>query len=257
MGHNINAVIALLKNKNHKVIGCEHINYHTIPKFSKLLMRASYPHLDAVVVLSEQAKINIKPLNDNVGVIPNAIPFQTDKVASLEKPTIIMVGRLSPEKGYERVVPIAKYLQTSAPEWQIKIFGDGDYYDELKLLYDSNDLKNVTIHKAVKDIKSEYLNSSILLSTSHSEAMPMVFLEAMSCGLPVISYRHEGAEALIKDQYNGFIVDTCDDLINKLTYLIQNKKIGKEISKNCILFSKDYDLKEIHKKWKQLLDFIG
>ncbi|VWX31637.1 Glycosyltransferase involved in cell wall bisynthesis [Moraxellaceae bacterium 17A] len=253
LGHNINSVIALLKNKNNVVIGCEHINYDTIPTSSKILMRLVYPKLDAVVVLSELAKKKIKNLNNKIYVIPNSLPFITDKVSDLASNRILMVGRLSAEKGYERIVPVAKYLKQHFPTWRIDIFGEGEIYTDLIDLYQENELSNVSINPISKNIEKEYLTSSILLSTSYSEAMPMVFLEAMSCGVPIISFSHEGSEILIQNGINGFIVNGQNELQEKINIMIKDTKLRSEMGINCIEISKKYQSYTIKNLWLNLL----
>lgn len=253
LGHNINFVVSFLKNKRNLIIGCEHINYDTIPTSSKILMRLVYPKLDAVVVLSELAKKKIKNLNNKIYVIPNSLPFITDKVSDLASNRILMVGRLSAEKGYERIVPVAKYLKQHFPTWRIDIFGEGEIYTDLIDLYQENELSNVSINPISKNIEKEYLTSSILLSTSYSEAMPMVFLEAMSCGVPIISFSHEGSEILIQNGINGFIVNGQNELQEKINIMIKDTKLRSEMGINCIEISKKYQSYTIKNLWLNLL----
>lgn len=257
LGHNINSVLAFFKDNNTTVIGCEHINFEAIPKASKRIMRLVYPKLNAVVVLSELAKNKLKNLNENIYVIPNALPFSTDKVSKLDSNRIIIVGRLSEEKGYERIVPIAKCLKQKFPEWRIDIFGEGELYTDLINLYQKNEITNVFINPISKNIMNEYLNSSILLSTSYTEAMPMVFLEAMSCGVPVVSYRHEGAESLIIDSINGFIADNEREMIDKLQKLINNEEIMKFTSTNALKKGKEFGKDEVYLKWLDCLNKLN
>ncbi|RRN77216.1 glycosyltransferase, partial [Pseudoxanthomonas sp. SGD-10] len=160
-GHNINCALPFLRAGRAKAIACEHIVYKTIPFFSRLAMRVLYPFIDNLVVLSNSAYKQIRHLNKNTKIIPNALPFESNQQASLEEKIILMVGRLSKEKGYERLVPIAKEVQVKYPDWSIRIFGDGHIKSELEDLYKQNGLDNIMIHGPVKDIKEEYLKASI------------------------------------------------------------------------------------------------
>lgn len=251
--HNINSVIALLRRQNVKSIGCEHVDYTTIPSISRILINKVYPKLDVLVVLSPQAYDTVKHLNNNIVVIPNSIPFEVQHESSLDHHRILMVGRLSKEKGIKRIVPLAKHLMNKYPSWYIDIFGDGDLKIEIENIIDENILHNVRLNSPVQDIKTEYLNSSIFLSTSYTEALPMSFIEAMQCGVPVISYKHPGSEALIINNVNGIVIEEDSELINQTVKLIENIEFRKLLGQNGRKFSMKFTPPEIKQQWLSLL----
>ena len=120
-GHNVSILMPFVKRSCLKAYACEHINFDTIPSANRLLMRLVYPLLDGVLVLSETAKRKMKNLNNHLYVIPNSISFSSNHSSTLTDKRMIMLGRLSQEKGYERLVPIAKYLSYKYPDWEICI----------------------------------------------------------------------------------------------------------------------------------------
>jgi glycosyltransferase involved in cell wall biosynthesis len=259
-GHNINSLLPFCKgNSQSKIIGCEHIVLKTIPLFSRLLMKTTYRFLDQVVVLSEQARTQMLCYTSHVSVIPNTLPFFPEQAAFLSSKRIIMVGRLSAEKGYDRVASIAEKLKLDYPDWHIDIFGNGGMHDELVALYKNNALDNfITIHPISTNIEQEYLQSSICMMTSYSEAMPMVLLEAKACGLPIIAYNCEGTQRLINDGSDGYVIDndSLEDFIMKVESLISNRtlrfKMGSKGRENCKQFLPD----NIAKLWINLFETI-
>lgn len=252
-GHNISVLLPLANKVKAKTLALEHIDFTSIPPLSRFLMRLSYSKLDAVVVLSETAKKKIMHLKSQVEIIPNSLPFQINELAALEKKQLVMVGRISKEKGYERIIPIATKMANDYPEWNILIYGKGEKQVELQNELNLNKIKNVHIMTPVKDIQKVYLDSSVLLMTSYYEAMPMVILEAQHCGLPVLGYSCEGTDSLIENGVNGFIVDTEQDFYCKLQELISSRELrlrfGKEGRKNAEL----YNHENIKQKWISLL----
>lgn len=256
-GHNISTILPFVKNYKSLTLACEHIDYTSIPQWSRILMSISYPKLNGITVLSEIAKNKITRLNSNINVIPNSIPFEVNKTASLENNKIIMVGRFSLEKGYERLVPIAKKLKQEFPKWEINIFGNGPLKEQIQDLYIREGCINIKIRKPVSDIKKEYLDSSIHLITSYNEAMPMVILEAQYCGLPVIGFRCEGTESLIKDGVNGFIVDSEEDFYDRLQYLILEIEKRKEIGFQAKKTTEIYDSQYIKLQWENVLSHLN
>lgn len=255
--HNINCMISLLKKKDLKVIGCEHITYSSIPKLSRQIIDKLYPRLDALIVLSEEAKKHVKYLNKNIIIIPNSLPFEIDVLSSLTNPRILMVGRLSKEKGYDRIINLSKYLLKNYPEWSIHIFGDGILKETILNEINISNLYNIVLNEPTQNIRDEYLKSSIFLSTSRNEAMPMVFLEAMACGLPIISYRNQGADLLIDHNKDGFIVDNEDELINYMSKMIYSHSLRNNMGIQGRLKTLDYTSEKIINKWNMLLEDLS
>mgnify|MGYP003306338864 CR=1 FL=1 len=253
-GHNINVLLPFLKKI--KRIACEHIQLDSIPKSHRIIMRLLYPLNDALVVLSNSAYEKYKNYNRNIQLIPNSLPFEIGDSSTLLHKRIIMVGRLSHEKGYDRILKIATYISENYPEWSIHIFGNGPMKNKLEELYCKEGLnKWIYIHEPTKTIQDEYLKSSIYMMTSYNEALPMVLLEAKSCGLPVIAYECEGTKSLIKDGYDGFLIedDNSDIFIRKLGVLIDDVDIRRRLGKNAIDSSKAYSSSEILNKWVKLI----
>lgn len=261
-GHNVNVVLSFckLKKKKIKVISCEHIQLKSIPWFSRQVMRCFYQYSDAVVLLSQSARSTFlqyfPELENRTHVIPNVLPFTPQKNNLNREQRIIMVGRLSSEKGYERVVPIAKYLLLNYPQWRIDIYGDGILKNELGNLFAINGLSNVNLKGITNDVESEYMKSSILMMTSYSEAMPMVVLEANACWLPVVAYECEGTNELIRNGLNGFVISNDDvmSFTEKISNLIDDNRRREEMSIYSHEFSYEFSSDKIVIMWMSLFD---
>lgn len=252
-GHNINVLLPFIKIKKIKLYGCEHINYDTIPYSSKIIMKFIYPFLDGIIVLSKTAKQKYARLNKKICIIPNALSFFQLKPALLDCKRIIMIGRLSKEKGYERLIPIAHKLRERYPLWNIDIYGDGPLKDELyNIFYRENLLDIVHFKGLTKDIQGELNKSSILLMTSYTEALPMAILEAKACGVPTVAYRCEGTNELIINGSDGFLVADSDTFYNKLELLIEDHQLLKLFGERAYNKAKEYSACNIKKSWDRL-----
>ena len=251
--YGVNLLLPLLFPSKCIKIVCEHTDFELNKSFIKFFSKFLYPKVDAVVALSEVAANKFQHSRDNIFVIPNSLPFIPKKASNLNETSIIMVGRLVPVKGYERVIGLAKELKANYPNWKIKIFGEGELKEEIINLIRENNLNNITLYNFSKNIDLEYIKSSIYLSTSYSEAMPMVFLEAMSCGLPVVSFRNEGAEVLIQDGTEGYIVDNEDQLIKIIIQLIENYELRRFMGDNGLSKAQMYSPEIIKAKWLDLI----
>jgi glycosyltransferase involved in cell wall biosynthesis len=243
------------RNSKTKIIACEHIVYSSIPKVSRLFMKLTYRFLDKIVVLSEAANHSFNKYS-NVVIIPNAVPFKTEKVSQLVEKQILMIGRLSTEKGLERLVSIAIRLKQKFPDWKIIIVGDGPERNTFEKLIKEADLVDFIILKgASADVQSYYLNTSIYIMTSYFEAFPMVLLEAQSFGLPVVVFDcPEGPSQIVNNNSDGFLVEDNNiiEFSEKVELLIKDKDVRMEFSINAKKNSNKYSEENIMEKWNSL-----
>ncbi|MBC8882985.1 glycosyltransferase [Flavobacterium piscinae] len=115
------------------------------------------------------------------------------------------------------------------------IFGDGEpaYVDYLRQIIVDNYLEhNVFLQPATPQLQDEFLQSSFYLMTSKTECYPMVLLEAMSCGLPIVTYDSPtGPRNIVTHEFDGFIVpyDNESVLVEKIVFLTQNEPLRHEM----------------------------
>lgn len=252
IGHNINVMLPFVKTTKCKIYGCEHIAFQTIPSYFRIILKGVYPRLDGLILLSETAKKKMRRYNDNLIIIPNSLSFKVNTCVELTEKRIIMVGRLSLEKGYNRLVPIATAIKAKHPEWIIEIFGDGPEKESLKDLFQQNFLDDYVLFQGqTTHIAEVYQKSSILILTSYSEALPMVILEANSYGIPVVGYECEGTFELIDDENNGYLIKNNDvnSFVDRLNSLIENLELRKKIGSNALQTIQCYDPAIIKNKW--------
>lgn len=123
---------------------------------------------------------------------------------------IAFVGRLSEEKGPDVFVSIANQM----PETPFHIYGSGNMEPELTKIKTNN----VTFHGHQANMASIWPNIDILLITSRYEGLPMAALEAMSRGIPIISFALGELPSLIDSGRNGWIVDSMQQMIERLRH---------------------------------------
>lgn len=210
---------------------------------------------DKFVTLTEEDKKNWNS-KKNLVVIPNFIEPASLKPANLSNQSMIAVGRLSYQKGYERMIEAWKTVVKKYPEWKLNIFGGGELEQALKDLIKSNNLDyNIVIHAPTKDIEKEYQKNSALILSSRYEGLPMVLLEAMNIGLPLISFSCQcGPKDIIKNGVNGILVPEGDipELANAIIKIIENPKLRQNIGKNSLSESAKYNIENIMAKWVKL-----
>ena len=115
------------------------------------------------------------------------------------------------------------------------------------------------LNEPTSDIIGKYLESSIYIMSSRFEGFPMVLLEAMSCGLPCVSFDcPNGAKDIIEDGRNGFLVGylNVEQLADNICKLIENESLRKEMSNHAREDVKHYLPTEIMKLWERLFSDI-
>lgn len=255
-GHNVSIMLPFINAGNCKRYACEHINYLSIPRSSRILMRAIYPFLNGVIALSKTAKDKLVNLNRFIEIIPNSISFPPIPHLVEKTKTIIMVGRISAEKGYERLVPIAKVLKANFTDWHIEIWGDGPDYEKIKELYHNEAIDDYVLLKgATKNIQKVYQDASILIMTSYTEALPMVIIEAKANGVPTIAYECEGTSELIVNGVDGKVIKNNDyhAFYNAMAEIMSDSEIYRRYANNALTNSSEFSNLTIKNKWLNFL----
>ena len=194
----------------------------------------------------------------NIVVIPNAAMLVGNKYSDVTEKRIIAVGRLDYQKGFDRLIKAWKMVQQSGRfnDWKLDIFGQGEWKDMLNsMINDYGIAGTASINAPTKQIGDEYAKSSMLVMSSNYEGFPMVMIEAMACGLPVVSFDFKcGPKDIIDDGKNGIIVHDGDieGLANAMMKLMDNQILRKTMSENAKKVVDTYSEENVMKQWLDL-----
>ena len=214
-------------------------------------------NLDRFVVLNENAVMEWPELT-NVRMIPDPLPLNLYVRSDLRSKRIVTIGRYSYEKGYDCLLKIWSIVEKKCPDWQLNVYGMGDPTPYVKLMDElSIDQRRCHLNSSLVDVESEYLRSSILVQPSRTEGFGLVLVEAMACGLPVISFDCEnGPRSLITDGEDGFLIPAYDvDLFSeRLVTLMNDEKLRTIMGEKGVQNSQQYHISKIAQQWQQLFD---
>lgn len=144
--------------------------------------------LDKMVVLTDNA-YNDWPELKNVVKIPDPLPFKIFEKAELTTKRVISIGRYDFDKGNDLLLQVWSKVEKQIPGWILDIFGNGNrepYVEKLNHL--DIDSSRCHLHGPTTDVKKEYINSSVFVLPSRFEGFGLVLIEAMACGVPIISF---------------------------------------------------------------------
>ncbi|WP_321373626.1 glycosyltransferase family 4 protein [uncultured Draconibacterium sp.] len=212
---------------------------------------------DVFVVLTEQdAKLWKYP--NNLHVIPNMISFENNEPTDIAQKQVIAVGRLDAQKRFDRLIDIWGKVVKKNKEWILQIYGKGPDIQLLKNQIARKNLENyIQINKPVTNIKEKYLESSILTMTSSFEGLPLTLIEAMSLGIPCVSYSCKcGPADIITHEKNGFLIKEGDEskFMSSLLMLMENDELRRNMSHQAFLSSQRYSVDRIMSVWTKLFN---
>ena len=194
------------------------------------------------------------------GVIPNPTPFVVGDPAPLTSPVVIAAGRLTSQKGFERLVAAYVPLTRSHPDWQLRIFGDGQHWERLnEQVARAGVGDRILLGGVTRELESELANSSIYAMSSRFEGLPMVLLEALSKGVPPVSFDiPEGPRQLIDHGRNGLLVPEGDiaGLTDALRTLMDDEGLRRRLGAEALETARAYEAGAIAERWVDLAEEI-
>ncbi|MCR8892501.1 glycosyltransferase family 4 protein [Bacteroides sp. ET336] len=191
----------------------------------------------------------------NICVIPNAAMFVADRYSDVSNKRVIAVGRLDYQKGFDRLIQAWEIVYKSGKynDWRLDIFGQGEWKEMLQGMIDERELNgSAFINKPTKNIGREYSESSMLVMSSNYEGFPMVMIEAMACGLPVVAFDFKcGPKDIIREGENGLIIRNGDikALAEGMMRLMEDTENRKRMSLNARKIVDTYSEKAVMDKW--------
>lgn len=215
---------------------------------------------DAFVVLTKEDQEAWKSIRPDTISIPNIIPVLSDERSSKNNKIVIAVGRLDNQKGFDRLIDLWSLIKKEHPDWSLHIFGSGEDKDKLQEQIQKKQLQDqIQIFPPEKNIAKRYTESSIFVMTSRFEGFPMVLLEAMSFGLPSVSYLFKcGPKDAIEDGVNGFLVKEGDKQLfaEKVITLMKDEDLRKHMGNKAAGATQKYTYDNIMQKWIELFQNI-
>lgn len=218
-----------------------------------------------VVCVSEYDKNKLKSVvsKKKLIVIPNSVEQQSHppSLSFLElrrgekvknQINILFVGRLSEPKLPELLIKC--FVEFKNKNVKLQIVGDGPKFDLCKDLKNNFALQNIQLLGTQLDVKRFYSEADIFILLSRWEGLPMTIIEAMSFGLPVIASNVGGIPELIKNGYNGYLVDNKEKQIeNCLNLLIQNQELRQYFAKNTLKkYKENYTIDNMIKQYLKI-----
>ncbi len=164
------------------------------------------------------------------------LDLQTFKPMTAEKKyDLVFAARLEENKGINLLLQAILKVKTEKPDIKLLIIGSGTLKIKIQEYIQNHDLEgNVFLSgwlETADDVAAAYNSAKIFINPSFNEGGPRVVLEAMACGLPVITTRVGIAEDIIQDGENGLFTSwEPKDMVDKILYLLGDQELRQKFS---------------------------
>ena len=244
-----------------KEIGKTNFFWNVIGKirdFQHLKSAKKYNHI-VVLTKIDQKKWNKKGLD--VIQIPNPCiyPLEIKSPIIHKHKKAIAVGNLITLKGHRYMIGAWKEIIKSNPEWNLHIFGNGQLQDSLyRQILDLGLQNHVFLRGQSNQIDKEIKDCSFTLLTSEYEGLPLVLIESITLGVPIISFDCEtGPAEIICDENGvcaGMLVEqrNIHELIASINKMISDEELRLKYAENALKLAKKYQTEQVMRQWQQL-----
>lgn len=240
-----------------------------IGKIWERLRKITYPFAKRVVMQTEGG---LDWLKNDIGAangvaIPNpcAFPLPIDKpivksslFTSENRNLLLAVGRLEEQKQFDLLLRCFAKLSARYSDWDLAIIGEGDKRQSLEDQIENLGLKHrAYLPGRIGNVGDWYSRADIYALTSRFEGFPNSLLEALSHGVPSISFDcATGPAEMIIDRQNGFLISPKDGEIafsNRLEKLMSNEALRKSMSRHAVEVREKFSFEKVGAKWDRVL----
>lgn len=242
------------------VIAVEHVYYGYYNRLVCMVRKIIYRSCLKVIALTHLDKKNYdKELGINkCCVIPNPVVVDKYCKSNLNSKQAIAIGRLQYQKGFDILINIFQKVHIKYPEWIVNIYGDGNLKKDLECKIKECGLSGVVNLKGrTTNILQKIQESAFFILPSRFEGFGMVIAEAMTQGVPAISFDcPTGPSDIIRDKVDGLLVENQNQnaMYEAICYMIENQEERKKMGNNAYHNIKRFSGNEIAIKWFSLFE---
>ncbi|GAA2257483.1 hypothetical protein GCM10010145_27240 [Streptomyces ruber] len=254
--------VARADTAGHPVIGMSHESFESSRRSSRFgRVQKYYKDVDRLLLLTqEDADLWVGRGLNNVGVMPNPLPFVPDTASPLTEKVVCSIGRLEYAKGVDMLLDAWAEVAPGHPGWRLRLYGTGP--DEAELRRQCTRLgliSSVEWAGRTDDVPGALHGSSVFVQSSRGEGFPLVLLEAMATGVPCAAFDcAPGVREIVQDGVDGLLARPGDitDLAGQLGRLMSDTELRETMGRRARENVQRYSPKAVTDRWEELFAFL-
>lgn len=244
------------------VIGQEHLHVAAYVPDVRAVIKSEYRQLDVLTVLTEEDKADYEAILSGQRVrvvrIPNAAqPAERNLPIEARGTTIVAAGRLATVKGFDLLIEAWSRIEASWPDWTVDVYGRGPEREALESLIAARHLDGrLRLAGTVPDMRPRFEVAGMFVLSSRFEGFPLVLVEAMAAGCPVVSFDcPRGPREIVRDHVNGTLVPAEDvpGLAVAIHELLGSPELRRTFSLAATETARSYSIEAVGAQWDALL----
>jgi glycosyltransferase involved in cell wall biosynthesis len=257
----LHAVAGRFAPRHLALVAQEHMHYFKRSQHVRRRVDRYTQRFAALVTLTERDRQDYIARSSwpafKVHVIPNAARGSILDHIPVRRNVIVAAGRLTRQKGYDRLIEAFTPVAHAHPDWQLQIYGRGpDRRILQKMINERGIARQAELMGWTDQLDRAMSEASIFALSSRYEGLPLVGIEAMSKGLPLVAFDcPRGPRELVRDAENGYLVDNGDlaGFTAALERLVVDAEVRSAMGKVALSDALSYQLSTVGDQWKRLI----
>ncbi|MEV0260848.1 glycosyltransferase family 4 protein [Streptomyces sp. NPDC050617] len=245
-------------------IGQEHMTYSSHVPAVRAAHDAVIPKMHAFLTVTEQdAATHREHLPESklgatvLRCLPNVVPTPKTEPSDGASKVIVAAGRLDEAKRFDLLVRAFSQLADEYPDWSLRIYGRGPDRARLRALIDELGLSDRAYLMGPRSpIETEWAKAAVAVSASDAESFGLTIVEAMHCGVPVISTDCPiGPREIIEDGADGILIPVGDEaaLVASIRKLIDSPELRRTLGAAARASAQRYAPQHIAVRFEELV----
>lgn len=246
---------------------------HPDPPFYRLIygilkpaIKSIWGNSKAVVACSDGLRELALKTDDrvNIRVIPDGVDLSrfcpVEKIVNTDIVKLLAIGRLIPRKGFDYLIKsLPEVIKSAKKDFILEIVGDGPMRPDLSHMAEQLQVAQRVVFAGsvpYEKLVQKYNQADVFVLSSLAEGMPLVVLEAMACGLPIVASKVQGIQELVKDGVNGYLFTPADHhrLAQHLTAVINDDANRLRMGVESTKMVKKYDWANIAEQYLHIYE---
>ncbi|HSE08321.1 MAG TPA: glycosyltransferase [Nocardioidaceae bacterium] len=211
----LNIALARFGTDRYIRVAEDHRPFVERPRSTMALYEKYAGRLDAFLALTSEDTAGYERMlgsQTHVQTMTNGTPAWKGELSTLTEKVVVGAGRLERSKGFDLLIAAWAQVAAAHPDWRLRIYGDGSQRPELERQIDGLGLREqVSLEGFSTSLQAEMAKGSLFVLSSRAEGYGMVLVEAMACGVPVVSTDcPAGPRDIITSGVDGLLVPNKD-----------------------------------------------